>query len=90
VAGIEGATKSLDLRLLELQTRANWMKQANKVATDLSQRIDEMKARRKKLEKQQKSLQGINIDPKYTQAKTTPLRHSIEEGTQTLDLVIQP
>jgi hypothetical protein len=87
--GIGDELQDLVFQLREAEVRAGLMKQAKATDAELSRRIEDMKDRKKKMEALQRSLKGVNVDPRCLRKETTPLDYKIAPGPQTITVVLK-
>jgi hypothetical protein len=85
VAAVKWLQGHLREELAEAQTRAGLLKQAGKSDADMLKRIEELKEKLKRL---QKPPQKINLND--GSLKTTRLTYKISEGSQTIEVTLQP
>jgi|SRR5262245_37138657 len=85
VAAVKSLQAQVAEQLGEAQIRAGLLKQAGKSDADMLQRVAELKDRLKRL---QKPPQKIN--PNDASQKSTRLTQKISEGSQTIEVTLQP
>jgi len=85
VTSLESLRNQLQEQLQEAQTRAGLLKQAKKSDADMLQRIEELKDKLKRLQKPPQK-----VDPNYGSREKTRLTYKISEGSQTIEVTLQP
>jgi hypothetical protein len=85
VTSLESLRNQIQEQVQEAQTRAGLLKQAKKSDADMLQRVAELKDR---LQRLQKPSQKLN--PNDASQKSTRLTYKISEGSQTIEVTLQP
>jgi len=70
---------------MDVQIRARFLKQAGKSDAELLKRADDLKDRFKRLRKPRQK-----VNPDYASLDKSPLSYKVAEGSQTIEIVLQP